>query len=173
MLETSQTGFLEKCDIQMNLTRLFDNIYQNRMKKGKNRKAMWLLFVDFKSAYDKVDRSILYEELKKKKILETDEIKMSKFIHQRMEVGLGKSSCQTEVGVPQGSTISPLLFNIFLDSLLKTTHSNKTSSFNQFGFADDLLFTSFYQEDIRVTIDEVENWCKNSGMQLNKKNQQL
>lgn len=139
------------------------------MKKGTKRRPLWLLFIDFKSAYDRVDRKILYEKLKELKIINKKEIQMLKFLHHKMRVTIGSSECKTQLGVPQGSTISPLLFNIFLNELLSKTKLNKSNCFNQFGFADDLLFMTQYSGEIKQTVTEIEEWCSQSGMKLNKK----
>jgi hypothetical protein len=166
-LEKSQTGFLDKCSTQINLTLLFNMLYEIRRNR-RNRKQVWLLFIDFRSAYDNVRRPILYNRINELKILTKQETDLMRFIHFNLEIGINKSRTRTQLGVPQGSPISPLLFNIFLDDLLRTTGQNKSEEFQQFGFADDLLFASTDLCEIERTIDEITEWCSKTGMALNK-----
>jgi hypothetical protein len=80
---------------------------------------------------------------------------------------LGKISSSFSVlsGVPQGSTLRPLLFNIFINNLpAKINHSKFLL------FADDL---KIYQnikcaEDCKsLQVDAVQQWCSENGMEPN------
>ena len=49
-------------------------------------------------------------------------------------------------GIPQGSSLAPMLFNIYLSDILQTTSS-------QYGYADDLAL--FFSDRRRYTVEEV------------------
>lgn len=42
-----------------------------------------------------------------------------KFIHGNLRVGAGQESCSCANGVPQGLTTSPMLFDIYTESLFE------------------------------------------------------
>ena len=106
-LNRKQVGFVSGCSIQTNLYRIF-----SLLRCRKNGYGV-MLFIDFKNAYCMVDRTRLYEILSKKEILNHKEISLLKFIHSNLVVKLGEESCRTLRSVPQGSSLSPFLFNIF------------------------------------------------------------
>ncbi len=70
-----------------------------------------------KSAYNRVDRKVLMEIIEKEKILTGDKMNLVRFLLTHNRVIIGEYKCSTSNGVPQGSTISPYLFNISLKSL--------------------------------------------------------
>jgi hypothetical protein len=87
-------------------------------RRSHDKKPTLALFIDFSSAYDRVDRRILERLLQERRVLNDTEIQLWKFLasNQRILVGGSKTSCTS--GVPQGSTISPMLFDIYTEPLL-------------------------------------------------------
>ena len=166
-IEKEQTGFIEGYNTGVNLTRLMNNIWQIKKMK-KKRKSWFMLFVDFKSAYDLVDREKLYSIIESKNILNKGELQLIKFIHQKSIISLGRAQCTTRSGVPQGSGISPLLFNIFLNDLLVKIKNEFGSTIITYGYADDPLFTSNHINEIKKCIQVIENWSSSNNMKLNK-----
>jgi hypothetical protein len=57
--------------------------------------------------------------LTKERILNNEEVKLLKFIHSNIRIEMGLKSITTSKGVPQGLTTSPLLFDIYVEQLLK------------------------------------------------------
>ena len=97
----------------MDIWRALQRIGELRSK----RKTVHCLFLDFKSAYNTVPHSLLYEKLEK--VFDNEEVSLVKAILSRLKVTLGKEECRPNIGVPQGSVISPPLFNIYAASLLE------------------------------------------------------
>ena len=62
----------------------------------------------------------------------------------------------------------PLLFNIFLNDLIKKVKTTCNDGINCFGCADDLLFTSKCIDTIKNCIQIIESRSKDSYMKLNK-----
>ena len=94
------------------------------------------------------------------------------FLAERsFEVNVGyvlSESCAIVTGVPQGSSISPILFSIFINDIPIKTGSDNTYSLS---FADDLTVLFVYskitlREDnvssrVRTYLSEIERWlCK-------------
>ena len=82
------------------------------------------------------------------------------------------SLCQ---GVRQGGILSPVLFAVFVNSILtKLEKSNsgcylKTIYFNSFMYADDLLLLAISLSDMQKLIDICAKECKEIGMEINSK----
>ena len=84
-----------------------------------------------------------------------------------MTIKLGKFSCRTYTGVPQGSCISPRLFNIYLNQLFLELKNGLNNRITIYGFADDILISSEQMDSIRTCIEIIEQWCLTYNMKLN------
>ena len=71
-------------------------------------------------------------------------------VHNESTIQVGTHSMNTEMGLPQGSILSPVLFNVYLEKALKT--SKKLEEVRRRGdllaFADDMLVMSNCQHEI-------------------------
>ena len=161
-----QVGFIKNMSTSTNLFKLGSLMHSN-WKKRKGAKPMYFFFIDFKSAFDSISRKKLYEVLLEEQILTDQEVQLLKFIHSRLTVSLGKNTCEIARGVPQGSTISPLLFNIYINSLLKKYKENMLSSSKLLAYADDILIVSYSISEIKDLIRITKVWCAENKMTLN------
>jgi hypothetical protein len=132
----SQTGFVAGCGTDLNLVRIVERIKETRkIKTG----TFGVVFIDFSNAYNTVNREILYKILEKDKILEKQEVQYLRAIHERITISCGGKALSTEAGIHQGSPISPLLFDIYLNELLKKLKSQlDIEDKDIFAYADDL-----------------------------------
>ena len=66
---------------------------------------------------------------------------------------------KAEMGLPQGSILSPVLFNVYLEEALKS--SKKLEEVKMRGdllaFADDMLVMSNSQSEIEMIVSELAN----------------
>ena len=71
-------------------------------------------------------------------------------LHNESTIQVGNHSMNAEMGLPQGSILSPVLFNVYLEEALNT--SQKLEEVRRRGdllaFADDMLVMSNCQHEI-------------------------
>jgi hypothetical protein len=80
-----------------------------------------------------------------------------------------------EMGLPQGSILSPVLFNVYLEEALKS--SRKLEDLRRRGdllaFADDMLVMSNSQSEIEMVVEELATLNTNWNLRLNKKKSEI
>ena len=80
---------------------------------------------------------------------------------QKVKIGSSFSSvCSVTSGVPQGSVLGPLLFNLFINDLVDSLEPNTTAKL----FADDLKlyseFSNVHPNTLQAQLIEIEKWSK-------------
>ena len=68
-----------------------------------------------------------------------------------------------EEGTPQGAVISPLLSNIYLDSL---DHLMAGAGFEMVRYADDFVILCRNEAEARQALERVQSWTATAGLQL-------
>ena len=94
---------------------------------------------------------------------------------QRVKIGSHRSTAkEIKIGVPQGSVLGPLLFNIFINDLCLINLDSEICN-----FADDITLYSC-GHDLQEIVTNLENdlsklleWFKSNGMVANPKKFQL
>ena len=78
-------------------------------------------------------------------------------LHKDSIIEVGSSSVIAEMGLPQGSVLSPVLFNVYLEEALGSSELLRKvrSRGDLLAFADDMLIMSNEREEIERTIHEL------------------
>ena len=141
------------------------------------KKSTFAVFVDFKKAYDSINRSKLFTELKDLGIagkmfysLQSlyDDVKCCVKLN-----GFHTDWFAVRCGLKQRCSLSPMLFNLYINDL-----ANRISSYgiginleNKMVYiliyADDLVLLAETKDDLHLVIDILYKWCDEKKMKLN------
>ena len=158
----SQTGFVPGQGVFTNIFRAIKRIKE----RTNNKQHIYGLFIDFKSAYNYTRHDLLFERLEK--VLDKDEITFQKAIYDKILIQAENATFRPNLGVAQGSVISPSLFDIYTEPLLKEL--GEFLAFDDIlAYADDILILCENQHLLNKCIDIVERWSQENHLKINKK----
>lgn len=159
-----QTGFIPGVGTEVNILRIVEAI-RVHMGKEEGKDKTWSLYIDLKSAFDTVDHDILFQKLRQKGI-EESLINTIEWMYRQTSIKVGDRSCQVTRGVIQGGVLSPLLFLIAFDDILKELQQ---IGLRTYAYADDLAITGIGRDDLIMAIRTCEDWTARNKMKINKK----
>jgi len=164
ILCNKQIGFIKGCGTELNLLRLKQRI--NDVKKEKHQFNKYLVFIDLKNAYDKVIHTKLFEKLKNygidNKLINTIKLIYS---YAKLKVSSKSEIINVNNGVLQGSLISPLLFDLYINDLIIELSKN---SYEVLAYADDLAIIVEGRNSLSNIFNILEKWSELNGIKVNK-----
>jgi RNA-directed DNA polymerase len=121
----------------------------------------WAVDADLKAYFDSIPHEKLMEEIEK----EISDGRILKLIRQYLgqEVMEGLEGWTPEEGTPQGAVISPLLANIYLNSL---DHKMAEEGRQMIRYADDFVILCKTREEAENALETVRQWTKEAGLTL-------
>ena len=180
LISPNQIGFMKEhrtADHIFVLKTIIDRIVRIERKK------LFVAFIDFRKAYDRVNRSLLLLKLQKLGItalfyrnLKT----IYKSIVYLIKVKGGHLEPISSIcGLKQGGVLSPLLFNLFIDDI-KMIFDESCDPIKVLGdhithllYADDLILFSSTQSGLKECLAKLEQYCDKSQMEVNIKKSQV
>jgi RNA-directed DNA polymerase len=131
---------------------------EEQLQKGKR----WIVDADLKSYFDTIPHDRLVAKVQRRiadgPILE--------LIRSYLNAGIlekGKGWQATKEGTPQGSVISPLLANLYLNDL---DHQMEQSGREMVRYADDFVILCSTQAEAEQALEEVKRWVQEEGLTL-------
>ena len=133
--------------------------------REKNKK-LYMCFVDLEKAFDRVPRRVMEWALRKKGLPEALVIAvMSLYEGSRTKVRVGSGlSEEFDVGVHQGSVLSPLIFAIVVDVV---TENAREGLMNEILYADDLVLMSESLEELKEKFQKWKKAFESKGLKAN------
>jgi len=136
---------------------------------AKNR-PLYFGFIDLEKAFDRVPREVLWWAMRKVGVEEWMVKVVQRMYHSassKVRVGSTYSEAfNVQVGVHQGSVLSPLLFIIVLEAL---SREFRTGCPWEMLYADDLVIVSESIEDLSARISSWKKHLENKGLRVNMK----
>ena len=170
LLSDSQCGFRPGRNTQQQIFVLQETLLSNQNAEEA--------FMDLEAAYDTVPRGLLWNKLQTRYGLPAvlvDTLKVLFDDNSSILVVKGKRSepIPNTRGLLQGSSLSPILFNFFIDDLIGEleslpgvkTYGKKVSAL---AFADDVAIVAANHAALQLGINAAEKWSIDNGMKFNR-----
>ena len=168
-----QSGFRPNHSTETALIKVLNDIQLNT----DSTKVSVLVLLDLSAAFDTVDYDILLQRLEHYVGLSGTVIQWFKSYLQNRKYFVSIENCVSKpmamtCGVPQGSILGPLLFNLYMLPLGQIITKHKVNYHN---YADDTqLYISCTSNDcgpidsLCLCIEEINEWMQQNFLQLNK-----
>ena len=150
-----------------------DGIFSLRQvveKFREKQKTLHMVFIDLEKAYDRVPRQEVWRCLREKGVTEKY-VKMIEETYRnvttsvRSTVGM-TNSFQVKVGLHQGSTLSPFLFNIIMDVLTEDVREEPPWCLL---YADDIVLVAESREALERKLERWRYALESRGMKISRK----
>jgi hypothetical protein len=152
-------------------------LLQNAINKSLSAKQkVFSCFVDFKKAFDLVNRTKLFEKLQffgiPFKLCSLLNTVMGNISLRVRSNGSVSSTFVSHNGLPQGDPLSPLLFSLYIADLPDVLHccngiplqSNTHDSLKYILYADDLVLVAPTPIDLQISVARLQTYCTENDL---------
>ena len=143
-------------------------IRQMQEKFLQKEKPLYFAFIDLEKAFDRIPREVVRWALRTAGVEEwLVEASMTMYHGAKTMVRTGMGNTETfevNVGVHQGSVLSPLLFIIVMDAVARNTNSGLPW---EIMYADDLVLLAESEHELKEKIRDWKNNFAKMGMVVN------
>lgn len=178
-LEETQSGFRKGRSTQDHIFTI-KNIIGKAMSANK---TLYMAFLDLEKAFDRVPRAKIWNSLQNRKV-NYQLIEAVRNLYENTEncviyQNMKSEMFNTNEGVRQGGSLSPLLFIIYMDDIIKETR-RKTKPFRvgyrklkeveirECAFADDVVLMANNERTLQDNLIIWNDALERNGMKLNK-----
>ncbi|KAI5735287.1 hypothetical protein M8J77_016627 [Diaphorina citri] len=133
------------------------------------QRELHLVFIDLEKAYDRIPRQEVWRSMREKGVPEKY-IRVIKGMYSeartqvRSSVGMTKGFT-VEVGLHQGSVLSPYLFDLIMDVLVKEVKKKAPWSMM---FADDVVLCELSREEVERKLEDWRRVLEERGMRISR-----
>ena len=150
-------------------------IVETRIKK---RQDTFAAFIDFSKAYDRINRTLLWHKLSLMGV-SNKMLTALKSLYENVKCTVRINGRQSDwfsvgTGLKQGCILSPLLFNGYINDLVKKLNEldcgikfNETSIISILLYADDIVIMSDCEAKLQAMLKCLNDWCKQWGLVIN------
>lgn len=168
VLSERQFGFKKNCSTELAVFNLIQHV-----AKDIERKQFSLgIFIDLSKAFDSLDHEILCNKLEHYGIrglaLNWFKSYLDSRTHYVQISGTNSDCIEVKLGVPQGSILGPLLFNIYINDFVFCSNL-----LNFFLYADDTVAllsgnnTKILEETMNKELINISNWLIKNKLSIN------
>ena len=133
------------------------------------KRELWMAFLDLEKAFDRVPREVVWWALGQMNVDRSlINVIMSMYKNARASVkvnGVGGRDFPVEVGVHQGSVLSPLLFIIVMEALSRT-FSDRGLPWELL-YADDLVLLADTEDELKEKLQRWKSGLERKGLRVN------
>lgn len=178
-LSNSQSGFRKGRSTQDNIFTIKEIIN----KTLTHNKEAYFAFLDMEKAFDRVPRQEIWNTLKKRNVGDKM-INVIKSLYDETNNYVIKNNMKSEIfktkeGVRQGGSLSPLLFIIYMDEIIRETNQRIRPMYIGYrnlqpievtdcAFADDVVLVTDTVKKLQENVNIWNNVLIKKGMKLNK-----
>ena len=174
LISNNQIGFMKGCRTSDHIF-LIQTIVDKIVKK--NGKKLFVAFIDFRKAYDTVDRENLFYRLSKLGISGIF-LNNIKALYKKTEYLVSYKNgylnpINSNCGIKQGCPLSPMLFNIYVDDISETFDQScdpvclTDIYLNHILYADDLVLLSMTKAGLQSSLNKVQNFAEKRNLSIN------
>ena len=148
-----------------------------------NKTDTYVAFIDFSKAYDSIPRNNLWAKLKQKGLcgrLYNALISLYKTVKSCVRInGLTTDFFDVNCGLKQGCLLSPLLFNLYIDDLVRDMNLLNVGididdeKLCILLYADDVILIADTEADLQSLLNCLYDWSERNGLKINNDKSKL